>query len=65
MKIQIPRLRNRSTGTRANKLGMGVPMLTRWRRNPDLTPSQALRSLVDWMDVENSKRWAPAWNEKL
>ena len=65
MKIVIPRLRQTSRGTRANKLSPAAPMLTRWRRDASMTPIEALRSLVNWMDVENSYRWKPRWNEKL
>jgi hypothetical protein len=58
-KPPFPYLKQSQRGTRANKLSMAAPMLARWRYNVSKTYIENLADLVDWMDVENSKRWYP------
>lgn len=53
----FPRLSNARRGARNNRSGMIVPMLERCPRVS--LGARGVRELVEWMNVENSVRWAP------
>lgn len=62
-KPPFPYLKQSQKGTRANRLAYGVPMLARWKYDSMKSYIENLVSLIDWMDIERSKRWLPYTDE--